>query len=267
VAISPDSRVAAVGVNSERNPIVELYNLDSGQKLATLVGHTNRVVWLAFTPDGRRLVSSGFDAVVRVWDLEKHKEARSFKIQIPDSVSLSPDGRLLAARDAEDEKKVRLWNRETGESIRTLNTTAAGACLRTAFTADGKVLVTASTIGTLQLWETETGREIRLIDADTGTVVSIAFTPDGRHLVVGALDGTLRVWNVAAGREVARAEARTRRFNKLAMSPDGRHVITGGGFAWDSALRRVLTDGDYDLHVYRLPEQRSPAPPPLKPRK
>ncbi|MCI0682767.1 MAG: hypothetical protein L0Y71_11760 [Gemmataceae bacterium] len=96
-----------------------------------------------------------------------------------------------------------------------------------AFSPDGKKAVSASADGSLRVWDTKTGKELRRLDGHSGRVWCAAFAPDGRRIASGGFDGSVRIWDLATGRE-------TRRFNhddyvrSVVFSQDGRFVLSGG---------------------------------------
>ena len=67
VALTPDGRK---GISGSRDKTVRVWDLESGECLKVLKGHTNSVRSVALTPDGRKGISGGEDKTVRVWDLE-----------------------------------------------------------------------------------------------------------------------------------------------------------------------------------------------------
>ncbi len=87
-ALSPDGRVAARAYGNA----IRLVDLATGSQLADLAGHTSGVTALAFSADGRRLVSSGRDGAVRVWSLTDGREAAAlYAVGREDFVSVTPD--------------------------------------------------------------------------------------------------------------------------------------------------------------------------------
>lgn len=96
-----------------------------------------------------------------------------------------------------------------------------------AFAPDGKKAVSASADGSLRLWDTKTGKELRRLDGHSGRVWCVAFAPDGRRIVSGGFDGSVRIWDLVTGRE-------TRRFShndyvrSVVFSQDGDFVLSGG---------------------------------------
>ena len=97
LAVSPSGQVAAVTVNSD----VGLFDLATMERRATLRGHQGNVRSLAFTRDGRHLVSGGVDGTVRVWNLEN---GASFSLlsQGDEWVIYSDDGYFDASRRGGD---------------------------------------------------------------------------------------------------------------------------------------------------------------------
>jgi WD40 repeat protein len=77
LAISPDHRVLASGAGFA-DPDIQLWDLASGQELSTLSGHLTYCQALAFSPDGKTLVSASADQTLRVWDVSNpsHPEAK-----------------------------------------------------------------------------------------------------------------------------------------------------------------------------------------------
>lgn len=96
-----------------------------------------------------------------------------------------------------------------------------------AFAPDGKKAVSASADGSLRLWDTRTGKELRRLDGHSGRVWCVAFAPDGRRIASGGFDGSVRVWDLATGRETRRF-AHNDYVRSVVFSHDGRFILSGG---------------------------------------
>jgi WD40 repeat protein len=97
VAVTADGRQA---VSGSWDQTLRLWDLESGQTLRTLEGHTYWVNAVAVTADGRQAVSGSEDDTLRLWDLESGKEIATFtgESQIR-SCAVAPDGRTIVAGD------------------------------------------------------------------------------------------------------------------------------------------------------------------------
>lgn len=209
---------------------------------------------IAFSPDGKTLVSASWDRTVRLWDVATGKEMRAFighQAQV-ECVAFSPDGKQIAS--AGWDRTLRLWDVATGKEIRQIGEHPDGI-LAIAFSPDGQTLASGNQdqknqSGTLHLWDVATGHRVHRLLGHLGPVSAIAFAPDGKTLVSGGIDQTLRFWDVASGKEQRRIERLGGQQNwvfSLAFSPDGRLLAAGSA---DKLVRLWETTGLKELRRY-----------------
>ncbi len=217
---------------------VRLWDANSGQETRILRGHTGTIYGLAFSPDGRRLASAGFDRAIRLWDASSGTAVREIRGH-PDAiygVAFSPDSRRIASGGADG--TARLWDADTGQEGQVLRGHSGGV-VGLAFSPDGRHLATAGADQTVRLWDADTGDEVRAIRGHTSAVVGVAFSPDGRLLAsAGSIDGTVRLWNTNTGNVVRVLHGNMARVSDVAFSPDGRRLAAAGGGnvrLWDAA--------------------------------
>jgi WD40 repeat protein len=208
---------------------LEVEELDSSwveRSQTMLEGHTDQVMCLSFSPDGRLLASGGFDTV-RLWSVPEWREFKRLEGHTGCwymCLSFSPNGQFLATGE---NSGVRLWSVPEGREMKRLEG-PLGNCL--SFSPDGRFLAGGSDDDTVRLWSVSEGREVKRLEGHTETVDCLSFSPDGRFLASGGgvyIDHTVRLWSVPEGREVKRLEGHTRTVRHLSFSPDGRFLASG----------------------------------------
>jgi RNA polymerase sigma factor (sigma-70 family) len=275
LAFAPDGKSVAVGGVDYS---VRRIDLASGKELLRFVGHQpdhkilspdQGVFGVAFTTDGKKLVTWGSDGTVRVWEARSGKELRKFGGKDFGSAdwhiwSLSPDGKLLAVSDQES---FHLWNLETGKEVRQLRTKPYGD--RTvAFSPDGKIFGVSEAgsdrPGRIVLWDMDGGKERAASASQKGPVTALAFSPDGKTLASAGFGRSrfglrIHLWDVASMKEL-RAISLSEKdgyysVTQLAFSPDGETLISRGHEnhirLWDVASgkeRKPAEGPSYAIH-------------------
>ncbi|WP_224240268.1 serine/threonine-protein kinase [Hyalangium gracile] len=230
-----------------------------------LRGHTQTVDDVAFSLDGRYLITSSDDKTIRLWDMQRGG-SRTLTGHTDEvwRVVPAPDGKHFAS--ASKDRTVRLWNLETEESR--ILATHPGAADSVAFTPDGRRFVSTSRgDDLLRIWEVASGKLLRsfktgmgplnlLVLSPTGryalvkpmrgsraqvwdleqgtfhslehqnTVMAIAFSPRGDVVATGAMDQTVRAWDVRTGKQRLLGE-KLGDISYLAFSPDGQRLAAG----------------------------------------
>jgi WD40 repeat protein len=145
VSFSPDGRLLAV--RSADEP-VRLWDLQSGQVVGQLQGSQGQGPRLLFSPDGKTLVTGG--AALKMWALETKRVSATLEgASGVEGLAVSPDGKTLAAGNATN---IMLWNLLIKRPVATLRG-HTGTIYSLAFSPDGNTLASASTDGTVRLWE------------------------------------------------------------------------------------------------------------------
>jgi RNA polymerase sigma factor (sigma-70 family) len=248
--LSPDLKLYAVPTMP--GP-VRLLDAESGSEVRRLDGHAKVVGHAAFSPDGRQLVTSGYDKTVRVWEVASGKEAARFtppEAFGAEAAVLSADGRVLAVNFSLKDGRGNVlytWDVDTKAALARVEVphrSVSGLAL----SPDGRLLAAGGGAGrndggtedAVSVWDATSGRRIHSLpghDAGEGfPTVSCSFSPDGRWLVTGDAAGRLRLWEMASGREVHHFDGHHAPVTAN-FSPDGRLLVAASDDApslvWD----------------------------------
>ncbi len=224
LTFSPDGRTLAS--SGSWDGMVKLWDVASGNLLWSC-RHPSQAYGLAFSPDGRLLASTEYNATVHLWDLKSPMPVQTLDHLNPASgVRWSPDGRLLATGDLNG--FIRLW---------AIHETEPAVCIQTlhghtnsveglAFSLDGSTLASGSWDTTVKLWDVRTGRLKQTLTGHTNRVTCLAWSPDGRTLASAGRDETIWLWDAEQGSYRAALRAHTAGVYALAFTPDSRNLVS-----------------------------------------
>lgn len=261
VRLAPDSKVFAVGtklerVGPERNDKHRLFlvNVGSGSILGSSPLDVPEVHGLAFSADGKKLISSSMsDRGFMTWDAVTLKKSSRLGpppgAEIVKAVSVSPDNKTLASGGWND-GVIRLWEMQSGKELRSFRD-FPGKVNGLAWSPDGRWVAGAfgeDVIGRVRrnnerdigVWNASNGIEQWLAWLSEMAIYhSVAWSPDSRLIAGGGADHAIRIWERVSGQLRRKVVGHDGAVTALAFGPDGQRLFSGSSdttvLVWDLA--------------------------------
>lgn len=256
IAFAANGRLLASASDDGTAMIWDIQNRSSKQKLVG--GHSGAIRDLAFSVDDTKLITSGADGRIVVWDASVGNPIQSGRISetavVGNSIRFSLDGETILVGC--DDDSIRLYDTNTlAQTRKLLGHTAAVTCA--SFSLDGRWIVSGSQDKTIRIWSVSTGKEIARLLGHSAPLTSVSFSSDGLRVLSSSQDTTARLWDVdriaqskensselateesgADLGEVLLLESHSRETTVAEFSPDGRSILTasvdGKAVLWPS---------------------------------
>jgi WD40 repeat protein len=245
VVFSRDGTTAVTSsAGGDQFAAARLWDTPPEQALGKVLLQAGNLFTLAFSPDGRALLTGASDRTARLWDLSNDREVMQALSHGPAvhppvgifGIAFSPDGRRMLT--AGEDGDVRLWDRF---NLQPLSQFFAGPALTcAAFSPDGKSILIGQRSGATQFCETNPGI-FQEIAAYKGTIWSAVFSPDRRSLITGGDCGP-QCWDCRTGQLLQAWPGPTGSTRVLLYPNSDKALVIVGGFphVWDVSTGQVI---------------------------
>lgn len=204
---------------------------------------TDFITSIALSPDGKYLVTGGYDRTIRLWDIMSGREVRKFSghQSAVNSVTFSKDGKFIVSGSSDE--TVRIWDVSNGKEFKIFKLERIDKDLwmrqqyvspevrSVAISPDGKVVAAIyRELIDLRLIDVSTGRLLK-IAGHTNRALSLAFSPNGSFLLAGGNNKDMRLYEVSSGKSIRRfgglIQGHWDSIRSVAFSPDGKYALSG----------------------------------------
>lgn len=261
VAFSPD--VSKIATTSRRF-IAKIWDADTGKELQIIDANVDgrhpftthyypKLTSAAFSPDGRRIATSSWGPLVRIWDVESGKELQTLTghAAVVHSIRFSLDGKNIVT--ASEDRSARIWDAESGKELRQLehprmkDVPGSDRGAFADFSPDGKKIITfVHGDPVARIWETDTGEKLHELPGHSSSVGSAFFLPDGKKVITTDWNRNVRIWDAESG-EIMQTMDNTNSTNRIPpVSPDGKILLSTGD------AKAKICDIESGKELYRL---------------
>jgi WD40 repeat protein len=280
VAFLADGQFALSG---SQDFMLKLWNLNTGREIRTFKGHTAEVLAVAISADGQMALSASADKTLKLWHKNTGQLIHSFEGHTDSvlTIALSFDNKTILS--GSQDKTVKLWDlthidqanisgkpfpkarkwwdftsiySDTPKSEATLIDKPAiktfsghsQAVSQVAFSADGKMALSASLDYTMKLWDLESGRIHKSYQGHSFSGPAVAISPDGQHALSGSFGNLLSLWDRETGQLIKQFQGHTGAVFAVAFSPDGQTVLSG---SFDQTLKLWDVDSGMEIRTFK----------------
>ncbi len=220
LAFSSDGRYLLVG--SHLSPT--LWEVASGKKIVTYMGHQQGVKMIAFSDDGQHVYASSYDNTLRRWRISGEEEMiYTGHTGVINSIAETKGGAGVIT--GSEDKTVRYWDNATGNEVRRIGNHARRV-VGLNVDPSGKVIYIASENRAI-VWDLAADRQLLSFEGNSGLVSSIAISSNGRYVLLGSWDNVARLWDLETGMQIRQLIGHTDDIRRVGFSSDNRFMVTG----------------------------------------
>lgn len=204
---------------------VQVWDTSTLTPLDLLSEEIGKVIGLGSSIDGKTLVSSSQDKIIRIWDIDTGKITYKFSIHNRTlNISLSTNQKYLVTKDFGNVLGV--WEIETGMLKHTI--TGFTSPIRSIALAPDDNTIACANFKVVEIWQASTGNKLHTLTGHDHYVDTVTFNSNGSVLASGSFDTTIRLWNALSGVYLhTLTQDRIGEVSSIAFSPNGKTLVSG----------------------------------------
>ncbi len=187
-------------VSGGNDHAVLVWEVSSGKKLYSLLGHAGFVTSVAWDSKGEHLASGSGDKTIRIWDAASGKVSRVLQGHTNVVMSVAFDAKGERIVSGGHDKTVRLWDVATGSELQVYKG-HTGVVMSVVWDFKNERLASGSYDKTVRIWDISSDKELHCLHGNN-VINSVAFDPKDNRLVSGDLFSGLQLWEIVSGKKL-----------------------------------------------------------------
>lgn len=232
VTFSPNGKRIATGAGyvSEihgraTDTSARVWDAATGKQIFLLDDHRGPVRSVQFSPDGRRILTSGDT----LWDASSGRKLFRFSTSRVREAEFSADGQTILTGES---PRVTVWSATDGKEVCHMPPDERRVSFESAvFSPDGARVLTTDLGDVARIWDAHTGKELFQLVGHESWMSGALFTPDGKRVVTGSQDRSVRIWDAATGKELRKLPSQAP-VTQILLSPDGKRCLAKFGLGY-----------------------------------
>lgn len=192
-----------------------------------LKGHKYKVQGVFFSPNGKFIISHGWDNTVRIWDVKTFSEIRTLKGHTDQvwCAAVSPDNKFIASGSMD--RSFIIWDLETGEKKQQIRISPYYVITKGLIPElDGKL---------------------------QNSIYSVSFSPNGKTLAVASADKLVRIWDIENSVFLDTLDGQhSTNWMWACYSPDGKYLISGSNSNWNTKGVKVIWETETYSQISKI---------------
>lgn len=192
IAITPNNRVLGLW---NCNDYVEVWDLETKEKIFTTKQRAEWFWYTAFSPDGQSFLNAVDGEFFELWDIQVGGIISYIYMSDMGHNFIYSNSQVLVIEEKDFDQKYKIWDWQTEQVICTLS--LSGYMPVITVSRDQRFLLSASqNNGIIKVWSIRTGHELCSLTSNSSSITGLAISSDGQKLFIWSGDNTVEVWGI-----------------------------------------------------------------------